>query len=248
MSTQVQLRFLGCGDAFASGGRFNTCFLVEAAADSFLIDCGASSLVAMRRFGVDPNRIGKVFISHLHGDHFGGLVFFLLDAQHVSRRQRPLTIAGPKGLGERLKAAREALFPQSSERPLRFELRLYELDIGRRDEVEDVAVTPFAADHSSGAPSLALRLEVEGRTIAYSGDTAWTDTLIDAARGADLFICEASFRGRKVTGHMDVDDLIARLDQIGAVRVFLTHMGDDVLAQSAPEGTCKAEDGLVVRL
>jgi ribonuclease BN (tRNA processing enzyme) len=243
----VQLRFLGCGDAFGSGGRFNTCFLVEAS-DSFLIDCGASSLVAMRRFGVDPNRIGKVFLSHLHGDHFGGLVFFLLDAQHISRRQRPLTIAGPKGLAERLRAAREALFPQSSEHPLRFELRLHELDIGRRDRVEDVAVTPFAADHSSGAPSLALRLEVEGRTITYSGDTAWTDTLIDAARGADLFVCEASFRGRKVTGHMDLDDLLARLGQIGAARVFLTHMGDDVLAQPAPAGTHKAEDGLVVPL
>lgn len=248
MSGALQLRFLGCGDAFASGGRFNTCFLVEATDDSFLIDCGASSLVAMRRFGVDPNRIGKAFLSHLHGDHFGGLVFFLLDAQHVSRRQRPLTIAGPRGLADRLEAAREALFPQSSKRPLRFELHLHELDIGRRDEVEGVAVTPFAADHSSGAPSLALRLEVDGRTIAYSGDTAWTDTLVDAARGADLFVCEASFRGRKVTGHMDVDDLLAHLSEIGAARVFLTHMGDEVLAQPAPPGTVKAEDGLVVPL
>jgi ribonuclease BN (tRNA processing enzyme) len=244
----VQVRFLGCGDAFASGGRFNTCFLVETAADGFLIDCGASSLVAIRRFGVDPNRIGKIIVSHLHGDHFGGLVFFLLDAQHVSRRQRPLTIAGPKGLPERLKAAREALFPGSSERPLRFELRFHELEIGRHDAVEDVAVTPFAADHSSGAPSLSLRLEAEGRTIAFSGDTAWTDTLIEAARGADLFICEASFRGRKVTGHMDVDDLLAHLPEIGAARVYLTHMGEEVLSQPAPAGTFKAEDGLVVAL
>ncbi|HEY1425455.1 MAG TPA: MBL fold metallo-hydrolase [Caulobacteraceae bacterium] len=246
--SELRLRFLGCGDAFASGGRFNTCFLVEQAADAFLIDCGASSLVAIRRFGVDPNAIGKIFISHLHGDHFGGLVFFLLDAQHVSRRQRPLTIAGPKGLEQRLTAAREALFPGSSERPLRFDLNFHELEIGRRDQVEDVAVTPFAAAHSSGAPSLALRLEVDGRTIAYSGDTAWTETLIETARGADLFVCEASFRGRKVTGHMDVDELLEHLPEIGAARVFLTHMGDEVLAGSAPPGTSKAEDGLVVRL
>jgi ribonuclease BN (tRNA processing enzyme) len=248
MSPPVRLQFLGCGDAFGSGGRFNTCFLVETQADAFLIDCGASSLVAMRRFGVDPNRIGKVFLSHLHGDHFGGLVFFLLDAQHLSRRQRPLTIAGPKGLQARLKAASEALFPQSTERPLRFDLRFHELEIGRRDEVEEVAVTPFAADHSSGAPSLALRLETNGRSIAFSGDTAWTDTLIDAARGADLFVCEASFRGRKVTGHMDLDDLVARLDTIGAARVYLTHMGEAVLGQPAPPGTVKAEDGMVVAL
>lgn len=244
----MQFRFLGCGDAFGSGGRFNTCFLVEGGAGAFLIDCGASSLIAMRTFGIDPNRVGKVFVSHLHGDHFGGLVFLLLDAQHISRRQTPLTIAGPAGLAARLTAAREALFPGSSERPLRFELRYHELSIGRRDEVESVGVTPFAADHSSGAPSLTLRLEAEGRVITYSGDTAWTPPLIEAARGADIFVCEASFRGRKVTGHMDVDDLLPRLAEIGAKRVYLTHMGDAVLAQPPPAGTFKAEDGLAVAL
>jgi len=244
----MQLRFLGCGDAFASGGRFNTCFMVEGEAGAFLIDCGASSLVAMRHFGVDPNAIGQVFISHLHGDHFGGLVFFLLDAQHISRRTAPLTIAGPSGIAARLTAAREALFPGSSQRPMRFELTLHELQIGRRDVIGDVAVTPFQADHASGAPSQALRLEAEGRVITYSGDTAWTEPLIKAAKGADAFICEASFRGRKMTGHMDVDDLLAHLPQIGARRVILTHMGEAVLAQPAPPGTLKAEDGLVVPL
>ena len=244
----MQFRFLGCGDAFGSGGRFNTCFLVEHGTGAFLIDCGASSLDAMRRFGVDPNRIGQVFVSHLHGDHFGGLVFLLLDAQHISRRQAPLTIAGPAGLAARLTAAREALFPGSSQRPLRFELRYLELAIGRRDEVAGVAVTPFAADHSSGAPSLTLRLETAGRVITYSGDTAWTPPLVEAARGADLFICEASFRGRKVTGHMDVDELLPHLSEIGAKRVYLTHMGDEVLAEPAPAGMFKAEDGLVVAL
>lgn len=244
----MQFRFLGSGDAFGTGGRFNTCFLVEDATGAFLIDCGASSLVAIRKFGVDPNRIGKVFVSHLHGDHFGGLVFLLLDAQHVSRRMAPLTIAGPAGVEARLTAAREALFPGSSQRPLRFELRYHELAIGRRDQIDGVAVTPFAADHSSGAPSLALRLESAGRVITYSGDTAWTPPLIEAARGSDIFVCEASFRGRKVTGHMDVDELLPRLAEIGAKRVYLTHMSDEVLAAPPPAGTSKAEDGLAVAL
>ena len=69
----MHLDFLGTGDAFGSGGRFNTCFLVERSEASLLIDCGASSLIAMRRFGVDPNSIAAILISHLHGDHFGGL-------------------------------------------------------------------------------------------------------------------------------------------------------------------------------
>jgi ribonuclease BN (tRNA processing enzyme) len=244
----MRLQFIGCGDAFGSGGRFNTCFHVTGERCSFLIDCGASSLVALRKLGVEPNAIDTIFLSHLHGDHFGGLVFLLLDAQHVSRRQRPLTIAGPAGTEARLTAAREALFPGSSQKPLRFELQFIETAVGRCDQVGAVSVTPFQAEHSSGAPSLSLRLEAEGRVVTYSGDTAWTDALIGAAKGADLFVCEASFRGRKVTGHMDVDDLLANLAAIGAKRVMLTHMGDEVLAAPAPPGVGKAEDGLVVEL
>jgi ribonuclease BN (tRNA processing enzyme) len=83
----MRLRVLGCGDAFGSGGRFHTCFHVSA---SVLLDCGASSLIAVRRFGVDPNSVQTVLISHLHGDHFGGLLFLLLDAQFVSKRKIPL--------------------------------------------------------------------------------------------------------------------------------------------------------------
>ena len=73
----MRLQFLGSGDAFGSGGRFNTCMLVESEFGAFLIDCGASSLIAMRKYGIDPNRIDTVFISHLHGDHFGGLPFLI---------------------------------------------------------------------------------------------------------------------------------------------------------------------------
>src|SRR5437762_2999841 len=109
--SQVAVRFLGCGDTFGSGGRFQTCFYVQSEEARFLIDCGASSLIAMRRFGVDPLAVETILITHLHGDHFGGLPFFLLDAQLVSRRTEPLVIAGPPGLEARTRAAMEALFP-----------------------------------------------------------------------------------------------------------------------------------------
>jgi ribonuclease BN (tRNA processing enzyme) len=94
----MRLKFLGSGDAFGSGGRLNTCFLVNHGEAGFLIDCGASAMISIRRFGVDPNQIGVIVLSHLHADHFGGVPFFILDAQLVSRRTRPLIIAGPKGL------------------------------------------------------------------------------------------------------------------------------------------------------
>src|SRR5262245_11922190 len=98
----MRLTFLGSGDAFVSGGRFNTWMLVEPTVTRFLIACGASSLIAMKRLGVAPNDIDTILVSHLHGDHFGGLPFLILDAQFFSKRSTPLTVAGPPGLRERL--------------------------------------------------------------------------------------------------------------------------------------------------
>src|SRR5258707_14014083 len=113
----VYMMCLGCGDAFGTGGRLNTCFLVNRRDASFLIDCGASAMISIRRFGVDPNGVDAIILSHLHVDHFGGLPSFILDAQLVSRRTRPLMIAGPKGLGARLDALAFDTFEARVNRP-----------------------------------------------------------------------------------------------------------------------------------
>ena len=83
----MKLTVIGCGDAFGSGGRFNTCFMIDTASKRLLLDCGASSLVALKAQKIDLNSIDDVMLSHLHGDHFGALPFFLLDAQFLARHQ-----------------------------------------------------------------------------------------------------------------------------------------------------------------
>jgi len=242
----MRLTFIGSGDAFGSGGRFNTCFLAEGEGCRILIDCGASSLVALKRAGVDPNAIDAVVLSHLHGDHFGGLPFFLLDAHHMSRRPRPLLIAGPAGTGQRLAAAQEALFPGSSETKLRFPLDIREIETGVRAEFPGFAVTPYPAEHSAGAPCHSLRVEIGGRIVTYSGDTAWTDNLLTAARDADLFICECSSHERRLTGHLSYAELAPRLAAVGARRIILTHLNPDMLARLDALAHETAHDGLTV--
>lgn len=244
----MRVQFLGSGDAFGSGGRFNTCFHVTTADGAFLIDCGASTLVAMRKFGVDPNGVHTIFVSHLHGDHFGGLPFFILDAQFYSRREKPLTLVGPPGFEERLAQAMELFFPGSHTARRKFTTEIIELEPEQPRTINGVTVTPYEVEHACGAPPYGLRLSCEGKVLAYSGDTEWTDALIPLGRGADLFIAEALFFERKVRYHMDYASLRANLERIGARRVILTHLGPDMLHRADEASEDVAEDGMIVEI
>jgi ribonuclease BN (tRNA processing enzyme) len=245
----MHLQFVGCGDAFGSGGRFNTCFHVVGQTTNFLIDCGATSLIAMKQLKIDANAIDTILITHFHGDHFGGLPFFMLEAQFVSRRQRPLTIAGPPRLAARYAAALDAAFPGSPERPAHFALTLQELKIDRTAQIGNLRVTPFPVIHTEEAgPCLGYRIEAEGRTIVYSGDTEWTDALIPAGQDADLFICEAYTREKRVKYHTSLATLEQQLPKITAKRLILTHMSEDMLAYRGEVPFEAASDGLIVTL
>ena len=244
----MQLRFVGCGDALGSGGRFNTCFHVTGNSVNFLIDCGASSLPALKRLGIVREAIDLILITHFHGDHFGGLPFLLLDAQ-FTRRARPLVIAGPQGIETKLANLMEALFERSSKTKQRFDLSVVALEPEQSRTFGEVKVTPYPVVHGeSGGPFLAYRIETDGRVITYSADTEWTDALIPAARGADLFIAEAYYFDKIVKNHLSLKTLEAHLPEINAKRLVLTHMSDDMLVRLGELPYTAAEDGMTVQL
>jgi ribonuclease BN (tRNA processing enzyme) len=243
----MRLQFVGSGDAFGSGGRFNTCFHLTAAGANILIDCGATSMVAMKRLGIDRNAVETILLTHFHLDHFGGVPFFILEAMFVTRRTTPLVIAGPPGLKAWFERVMNATFP--GERTLPFALTLQEVEIGRANAIGNLSVTPFHVRHDDRAgPCLAHRIAVEGKTLTYSGDTEWTDTLIDAARGADLFICECYTFERAIPAHLPLAILKEKLPAIGARRVILTHMSDDMLERLGQVPFETAEDGKIVEV
>jgi ribonuclease BN (tRNA processing enzyme) len=212
-----------------------------------LVDCGASTLIAAKYLGIELNDIDAVVLSHLHGDHFGGLPFMILDGQ-FRRRTKDLVVAGPPGTPARVIQAMEVLFPGSSTAPRRFEVSFTELVPGTSTNVIDTMVSAFEVDHSCGAPPLALRLDYGGKTVAYSGDTAWTDELLQVASEADVFICEAYSWDRQVRYHLDFATLTAHRQRIRCDRIVLTHMGPDMLSAAVPEGYVTAHDGMVVDL
>jgi ribonuclease BN (tRNA processing enzyme) len=198
-TNDVAITFLGSGDAFGSGGRFHACFMVEAPQSRFLIDCGASAPLALKRHGVDPAAIDAIVVSHLHGDHFGGIPFLALDAQYLASRQRDLVIAGPAGVEERVPEAMESMYPGLLDDEMDFAIDYVTLRAGEAADVAGTTVVP------------------------------WTEDLFRVADGADLFICECSYYYEDTEGHLSYQTLLRRRADFACKRMILTHMGDDVL-------------------
>jgi len=246
---ELTVTFAGSGDAFGSGGRYQACIHLQPGSGiaPVLLDCGATSLTALKQLRLDPGEVTTVFVSHLHGDHFGGLPFLILDGQ-FSRRTTPLTIAGPPGITKRLTDTMECLFPGSSSIPRRFDIDAIEIKPGAATTVAGITVTAWEVNHPSGAPPLALRLAIAGKTIAYTGDTAWTDSLIECSAGADLLIAEAYYRDKHVPYHLRQTDLDTRRDRLTAKRIVLTHMSADMLGHPDSIAFQAAHDGLTLTL
>ena len=91
----------------------------------------------------------------------------------------------------------KAMFPGSLAVSRRFETIFIELEDRMPAPLDGALVTGYAAEQP-GTPACALRIESGGRPIVYSGDTAWSDDLVEATRGADVFICEAYFFSKQV--------------------------------------------------
>ena len=245
----MRLTVVGCGDAFGSGGRLQTCYHVVAGRETLLIDCGATAIIGLNRLGLDANAVGTILISHLHGDHFAGLVWWLLHAQHVAKRTVPLSIVGPPGIEDRFTTAAECLFAGSTRAPRRFEMTFQEIRAGTPLALPVGNLSAYEVSHPSGAPSHALRLETGSQTLAFTGDTEWVEPLIECGRNADLYIMECYAFDGPVRYHMSWQTIAPNLARIGARRVMLTHMNERMLANREKvvgRDILLAEDGLVV--
>jgi ribonuclease BN (tRNA processing enzyme) len=256
----MRVTVIGCGDAFGSGGRYNTATLIEVenspagpqtGGRACLLDCGATTMTAINAMGLDPDRIDLIVLTHLHGDHFGGIPFLLLDAQWVRKRTHPLRIIGPPGTIRRLHVMIEALFAGSCrETPWSFPWSVEDMAPGTQRTAEGFAISTVEVSHPSGSPATAVRIEAAGKVFVHSGDTEWTDALPAIAAGADLLFLEC-FAVDETPPHLDYARLLANRDAFDAERVVLTHMGPAMLdfrGQVDRSLFELAEDGLVFDL
>jgi ribonuclease BN (tRNA processing enzyme) len=240
----MKLHILGCGDAFGSGGRNQSGYLVAAERRLFLLDCGPTTLLAMKRAGFDPLDLDAIFLSHLHGDHFGGIPFFFIEYLYQRPRSRPLYIAGPATTEERVRDLFGLLYGTKESPAVAFQL----LEPEKSLSVAGVEIFSFRVPHQVNEVSLALKVRCDGKEILFSGDSAWTERFIDEARGVDLFLCECTFYDQGQGNHVRYLTLKENLSRLGCRRILLTHLGEEMLARRNELAAICAEDGMVLDL
>ncbi|MGN6330420.1 MAG: MBL fold metallo-hydrolase [Motilibacteraceae bacterium] len=252
----MQLTVVGSSGSFPGPGNPASCYLVEADGFRVLLDLGSGALGELARY-VEPNDVDAVLLSHLHPDHCLDLC-----GLYVARRYRPgrapgprVPVHGPAGTAERMARAYGPVEKGLSEKGLGEEMDF--LGWQPEQRIGPFTVTVARVEHPVEA--YGIRLEHDGAVLTYSGDTDSCDALVDLARGADLFLCEASFLEGRDTGrgvHLTGLRAGQAATDAGARRLLLTHLppwtpGDAVLAQAArtyPGPTALARPGDVVEV
>lgn len=242
----IELRFIGTGGAFGHGARLQACVSLRTGSFHALIDCGSSSLIGMRRDGIDPSSVDAVLVSHFHSDHDGGIPWIVLDGQ-FTHRTKPLLIAGAPGVRERVVTQMETTVPTLSRTQQRFGIEHVELG-AEPTHVGPLLVRALETVHTPQSSPVAMRIEVEGRVVAYTGDTEWTPAIPRIAEGADLLIAEGYSVEKRIPYHLSYASLMEHRAEIDAKRIVLTHVGAEVLERASEIELEMAHDGMTLTL
>jgi ribonuclease BN (tRNA processing enzyme) len=234
---EVRLKVIGSSPAWPNPGSAQSGYLVEAEG-RLLLDCGPGVLGRLRQ---DPLGVDAIAITHWHLDHCGDLVpWAWLNAYspEAARQSRP-ELWLPPGSDEDLETFTSFWgVPRMWERA--FELREFEPDTPF--QAAGFTVEPHRLEHYT-LEAYGFRVSSNGKVLAYSGDSAPTPGLAALARGADLFVCEATLadpsKDGPPRGHLTADEALAAADG----RILLTHRPVEL---PDPDGIDVARDGLVV--
>jgi ribonuclease BN (tRNA processing enzyme) len=214
----VKLTVLGCAGSFPSADSGCSSYLVEAAGYRLILDLGNGSLSALQRH-IGLYDVDAVVLTHLHPDHWIDLCQYLVARKYARHRAVPvLPVYAPAGAADRVGAA----YGEKGAADGVFDFRT--LNEGSFD-LGPLRVTTHVVNHP--VETYAVRVEHGGRTLVYSSDTAESDALVELARGADSFLCEASFLESQVNVpglHLTGRGAGEHAARAGVGRLLLTHL------------------------
>lgn len=236
--TELELRFVGTGNAFAPGGLCWNGFVVN---QRFLFEAPPQALQSLNKLGMDASELDAVIVSHHHGDHFLGLPSLLLQWKYFGR-QRPVVIVGPPRTRELATDIALKVYPGIMD--IGYEITWIEAEPGDRVAVAGLELEALAVKHDRRlSGSLGFNASLGGRRFAYTGDTAFCDAVRDMARHAEVLVSECASRADVLDIHMNLVDDIPRVRAAmhADAHLVLTHISADVTAEGLANTTV-AED------
>lgn len=248
----IRLTCLGTGDAFNGAGRAHSCYWVDDPHGAFTVDFGPTALMQVRRLGLDIERLDTIYLTHLHGDHIGGLAVLLCELHYRRQRTRPFAIVGPPGHQARIAALVESAYPSLTRGGLRFALVYQTLAVPGVIEHQGRRIRAIRARHDTLAVATSLQISTDKRRLAFSGDTGWQPALAELGADADVFLCECSNVEQGYDGHLSLAELEAHRSRFTSQRLWLTHLSDE--SRPAAEAVAKrlgvtiADDGMCIEL
>lgn len=200
----AEIILLGTGTPRPSIERFGSATLVSAGGRYFLFDAGRGVTIRLQQAGITPNLIETVFFTHLHSDHISGLDDLWITGW-VWQRENALQVYGPSGTNQLVHNLRAAYAADISYRTANTGLdsdnayiEAHEIGAGFVYEEAGVTIKSFLVDHKPVNPAFGYRIEFGDRVIVISGDTTYSENLVEQARGADVLVHEITAAGKKL--------------------------------------------------
>ena len=193
----------GSRSPIPSPGRAQTCVMVRAGENIYIVDIGDGSASNLRSWGIPFNKIKSVLLTHLHSDHISDLADLHLASWIMQRRKAKLDVYGPQGVGLVTKGFETAYEPDYFFRNTHHGDQIAPLDVAGLNPLtvdlnqpkiineDGLIVTAFEVVHDPVKPALGYRFDYKGRSLVISGDTSYSENLIENSRDVDVLIHEA---------------------------------------------------------
>ena len=223
----MKLTILGCHSSTPRPDCYNSSQVLSLNKIQILIDCGEGTQKQMKKAGIELKDIDTVLISHLHGDHFYGLIGFLTSHDH-NMRTKPITIYGPKGLKEIVSVQLRV-----TNRSLTYRLNIIELE-----EMESLKIVTQPHLSIKTIP-LKHRIYTNGFLVEYSNndssiryaycsDTAYEPKIASMIKGVDWLYHEATFLETHATkaqhtNHSTAKQAASIAQKAGAKKLIIGH-------------------------
>ncbi len=222
----MELIVLGSGTGWPRRERNASGYLVRTPNLTLLLDIGPGTLRRLSEVSQDINRLDCIFVSHWHPDHVSDLVPLLFATRYQLGyfRKEPLLLISAQGF-RRFYESLKSAYGHWIEPPEGL-LKIYEVSPKRLTELElnqEVKVITGPVRHNP--ESVAVRIEAEGKSLVYTGDTEECEEVVEIAKGADLMICECAFPDEmRVSGHCSPSCAANMAEKAGVKVLLLSHL------------------------